>query len=142
MNLTMKVEGLDELNRRLNRLESKQIKKAVRSSAMFATSPMLKKMKSKVPVADGPAGGPLKKSLGRQSRFFRRGQIFSMRIGIRSKQSPDGSWPSVYGPMIENGTLKMAAQPFMRPAFDENYRATIDRFGQSLGEKVAQLAEK
>ena len=138
MNLTMKVEGLDELNRRLNRLESKQIKKAVRSSAMFATSPMLKKMKSKVPVEDGP----LKKSLGRQSRFFRRGQIFSMRIGIRSKQSPDGSWPSVYGPMIENGTLKMAAQPFMRPAFDENYRATIDRFGQSLGEKVEQLAEK
>ena len=138
MNLTMKVEGLDELNRRLNRLESKQIKKAVRSSAMFATGPMLKKMKSKVPVEDGP----LKKSLGRQSRFFRRGQIFSMRIGIRSKQSPDGSWPSVYGPMIENGTLKMAAQPFMRPAFDENYRATIDRFGQSLGEKVEQLAEK
>lgn len=138
MNLTMKVEGLDELNRRLNRLESKQMKKTVRSSAMFATSPMLKKMKSKVPVEDGP----LKKSLGRQSRFFRRGQIFSMRIGIRSKQSPDGSWPSVYGPMIENGTLKMAAQPFMRPAFDENYRATIDRFGQSLGEKVEQLAEK
>ena len=138
MNLTMKVEGLDELNRRLNRLESKQMKKTVRSAAMFATSPMLKKMKSKVPVADGP----LKKSLGRQSRFFRRGQIFSMRIGIRSKQSPDGSWPSVYGPMIENGTLKMAAQPFMRPAFDENYRATIDRFGQSLGEKVEQLAEK
>lgn len=138
MNLTMKVEGLDELNRRLNRVESKQMKKTVRSAAMFATSPMLKKMKSKVPVADGP----LKKSLGRQSRFFRRGQIFSMRIGIRSKQSPDGSWPSVYGPMIENGTLKMAAQPFMRPAFDENYRATIDRFGQSLGEKVGQLAEK
>jgi Bacteriophage protein of unknown function (DUF646). len=44
--------------------------------------------------------------------------------------------------MIENGTLKMAAQPFMRPAFDENYRATIDRFGQSLGEKVEQMAEK
>ena len=137
MNLTMKVEGLDELNRRLNRLESKQIKKIVRSSAMKSTTPMVRAMKSNVEVDDGH----LKKSIGRQSRFFRKGKFFSMKIGIRSKQVADDSWINVYGPMLEYGTLKMSAKPWMRPAFDEHANPTILRFRDEMAGKLRNIGQ-
>jgi HK97 gp10 family phage protein len=41
-----------------------------------------------------------------------------------------------YGPMVEYGTKKMQAQPFMRPAFDENEERVDEIIAQNIQEGI------
>ena len=58
--------------------------------------------------------------------------IRSFAYEIKKHQAVVG-WGKYYGPMVENGTRKMRAQPHLKPTFNSNknkyYRAMINTLG-------------
>jgi HK97 gp10 family phage protein len=49
--------------------------------------------------------------------------------------------PGVYGQFVEFGTDKMAAQPFLRPAFDATADRVIELFAEKMREGLAEVAD-
>lgn len=56
-------------------------------------------------------------------------------VGVRagSGKSPDDAF---YGDFVELGTVKMAAQPFIRPAFDSKKGEAVDKMVAVLKDRV------
>ena len=87
----MPLEGLDELSKKLATL-GKAAGKTLRSATLKATTPVVRKMRNKIPVGSKPhrtykgrlvAPGFAKRSI-RRSSSFRRG-VASVRIGVRKE---------------------------------------------------------
>jgi HK97 gp10 family phage protein len=70
----------------------------------------------------------------------RRADAFVTRVGVaggaRSSRSKDPPW---YWRLVEFGTEKTLAQPFMRPALDNNAEAVAARFTRELNAQIDKL---
>ena len=66
--------------------------------------------------------GNLKKSIGTIKRKTKDKNIVKFSVSPRRKGKNDG----FYGHMIEFGTSKMSAQPFMRPTFENQDNESIE----------------
>ena len=114
-----KVRGVDELNDTLKGLAVKasgqQLKTAVHAGGVVIETPA----KAKAPVRKGN----LRRSIHTESKA----------TGAHSAESRTGTNVE-YGPHVEFGTSRQRAQPYLRPAYDENK-------GQALGEIAAALKE-
>jgi HK97 gp10 family phage protein len=100
------------------------------------------------------------RALGLTERYIigvRRGKLVkqnvdvsdSFGIGIKMKRTKaslsnaglkDDEAP--YGRFVEFGTSNSAAQPFLRPAFDMNWKAAANKFRDQLGIEVAKVCKK
>lgn len=56
--------------------------------------------------------------------------------GPTTKELNALEYDAYYGVFVEFGTEKQSAQPFMRPAFDENFHSVFTRYGEILRTKV------
>ena len=119
------VEGLDELEKQFDRLIDTSKKKVMMKALNAGVAPIKKEAKAKAPVKSGL----LKKS-------------------IRSKQMKYTDKPSVgiyvagkayYWWFIENGTSKMAAAPFLRPAADSKHEEGIEKFKEKLKAEIDKV---
>ena len=119
------VEGLDELEKQFDRLIDTSKKKVMMKALNAGAAPIKKEAKAKAPVKTGL----LKKS-------------------IRSKQMKYTDKPSVgiyvagkayYWWFIENGTSKMAAAPFLRPAADSKHEEGIEKFKEKLKAEIDKV---
>lgn len=119
------VEGLDELEKQFDRLIDTSKKKVMMKALNAGAAPIKKEAKAKAPVKTGL----LKKS-------------------IRSKQMKYTDKPSVgiyvagkayYWWFIENGTSKMAAAPFLRPAADSKHGEGIEKFKEKLKAEIDKV---
>ena len=119
------VEGLDELEKQFDRLIDTSKKKVMMKALNAGVAPIKKEAKAKAPVKTGL----LKKS-------------------IRSKQMKYTDKPSVgiyvagkayYWWFIENGTSKMAAAPFLRPAADSKHEEGIEKFKEKLKAEIDKV---
>lgn len=55
-------------------------------------------------------------------------------------QSTDGGADRDYAHYVEYGTSKMAAQPYMRPAFEDGSAIGVHKEGQKLGRRIRRAA--
>lgn len=132
------VEGLDELERKLDQLkEIPTLKKTIRSALMFASTPMLKAAKANLAYLEPDTNDVhIRDSIGRQVRFTPGGDIVAeLRLGEKKKKvTINGKKRTlVYGHILEFGGF-----PWLRPAFDSNMMTFINRFK----EKLSQLIDK
>lgn len=107
------VTGHKELDKTIASLEAKVQKKVARSAMRKATkSIIMPAAKSKVPVASGALRKAIKVRAIKRSRS---------RIGVEVVAG-DGFFKGdqYYSGMVEFGTKKQRAQPFLRPAGYEN----------------------
>lgn len=115
--------GMDELQRKLNRLDEK-IQKSIVKDALRETNLeiVLPAVEAKVPVLTGA----LKEGL-KVKALNGRGKIGSAVFdeGYKGDQ--------FYGSFQELGSKHQAAKPYLRPALDENE----ERILQSIREKIA-----
>ena len=117
--------GLKEVIRAFDKADKemvKQLRKAVKESA----KPVLKAAKNKVPDMGsslrGYSKGTLKKDLTIIAERSKNKAKYTVRVGQKKRKNAravnENGVP--YGGMVEYGTSQTPAQPFMKPALDEN----------------------
>lgn len=147
---TIRLTGFAELERELQRLGREVTQKAsLRRSARRAMEPMAELMRQLAPVAEGHlrdsitvgtrlAGG----NAGRQAfgRVLRSGGSRDEALAaLRETQRGEASVMMYAGPgqhpqaiMQEFGTINHPPQPFVRPAWDQDHMAMLDRLGREI----------
>ena len=129
MEVDFKIEGLKDLEKELLRIEKSVARKTLRGALSDALKPSQKRAKQLVPVDTHN----LRRSIKRSSWFHqRRGAIAKLRAGGKVR----GGGDPFYARMVEFGTVKMQAKPFMRPAFYGHERETIDIFKRRVLERM------
>lgn len=99
------IDGLDKLEQRLkSNVELSDVKRVVRKNG----SELQKKMQSNADFTRGYATGTTKRSIGLEIKDG----------GFTADSGPE----TEYAPYLEYGTRFMDAQPFVRPAFEEQKR--------------------
>lgn len=146
------VGSLRELDKSFDALERKILRGALRSALPQAARPAVKMAREKAPVNSEI----LKKSLGTRVVTSRDGAV-SVWISARRKMSEvvrvgtrdDGTpimrrqTPARYIHLVELGTSKLLARPFLRPALDASRDAVVDKFRELAGgEIVRKVAER
>lgn len=155
------VAGLSELSRRLKALPDKIAKKHLRQAVAAGSALIRNEARLLAPIYSGdqknghPPPGTLKKSivhkwireqssLTRQTFYVavRRGKKYRAVQRRRRGQSITVNLDAFYWFFVEFGTAKMAAQPFMRPAFEMRKRQAVDviaaRLKQGLQDEAKQ----
>jgi HK97 gp10 family phage protein len=153
---TVKVEGLAELHRKLLELPARIERNVVRRAVYAGAAVIRDDMRERAPIYTGevseghPPPGTLKKSIyvkyiPEKSRGGRTVYYVGVRHG-KSRQhvgKKDINRDAYYFRFIEFGTEKMAAQPFMRPAFDSKQGAALgaikDTLASGISDEVAKL---
>ena len=138
MGMSLTVTGLDNLVKKLQRLDKKVETKALKQSVRSAAKPVQAAAKSRVPVDSGV----VKRSIGTKVKKYKGGAsaIIGPRKGFKSKKHSEEEIKTAtrVATMLEYGTPPhkiditvdgkevtlnhpgAAAKPFMRPAFEQN----------------------
>lgn len=144
----MKLTGTKEIAKALGKLP-KELQRSAESAVLReGAKPIAKAAKSRVPVASGL----LKKSIGSRVRTI-KGETSARigpRTGMKQTVTRNGrqviSDPNKYSHLVEFGTSKTAAQPFIRPAVDsaggEVIEAMAKGYEKHLTKVVAKLRRK
>jgi len=128
----IQVEGLKELGERLKLLDKDMSTKIARAATAAAAGVIKKIAVRKAPVAAEdyvvagkkvPKGNVPKNTISKRLGKTESGLTSEHIVTLRSKRK-DG-YAARIGSLNEFGTVKMAAQPFMRPAWDEGKDAAL-----------------
>lgn len=125
MSIGFRVEGLEELERQFDRLADTSKRKVMMKALNAGAAPIKKEAKANAPVDKGV-----------------------LKSQIRSKQMKYTEKPAVgiyvsgkafYWYFIENGTSKMAAAPFLRPAVDSKHEEAVDKFKEKWKAEIDKV---
>jgi HK97 gp10 family phage protein len=148
------VKGLRELSDALRQLPDRIARNALRQSVAAGAAVIRKDAQSRAPVASSPlpSGGPppgtLKRSVvTRYARELSNQVSQTYTVGVRHgkkyrKQGKKGtlSQDAYYWRWVEFGTVKMRAQPFLRPAFEANKQLAVQVIAQYLAKRIPEEA--
>lgn len=109
----VRVEGMEALQRKLGRLPDAVRNPVLKDAIVKAAKPVREDAAQRAPR------GPTGKLQDEMTLGVMEGT--PERAAVRIGPSPD-AW---YGELVEKGTKKMAAQPFLRPALDKNRRKIV-----------------
>lgn len=169
--VSVSVKGIAELRRSIDRLPADFIKSAERAVLRAGAKPIAKAAKDKAPVGKGEHGGLLKKSIGlnvkkvgstvtarigprtgfrkkigtrvlRKDVFAksrRRGLILAAKKGKVVDTFKD---PNKYSHLVEFGSSKAPAQPFIRPAIDSASGSTLNAMAIGLERYLKRTAKR
>lgn len=117
----IRIEGARELARSLDKLGAVAARRAVKPAVNGALTPINKAAKRGVKKVTGA----LRMSIGKKVKYFPRTGTIWGGVGARDdpkfwREGPDGKIrkPVFYSHLVELGTIRMAAQPYLRPALD------------------------
>lgn len=134
MNTVSEVKGLEDLIAKLNSLPEKLEKKVIRSAVRKGANIIRDKARSYVPVDSGE----LRKSITVSGAKYKKGTI---AFAIKPRKNKKRGITVFYGKFIEFGTSKMAAKPFMRPAYDEAEKEVLETVINDIKSKVDEVAK-
>lgn len=111
------------------------IQKNVLTGAIRAgCKPILDEAKRNVPIDSGN----LKKSMG----IIKRKSKDKTKVRFSVTPRRKGKYDGYYAHMIEFGTSKQVAQPFMRPAFENQDNQSIEASKEYLAKRIDKEVEK
>jgi HK97 gp10 family phage protein len=134
------LRGTRSLIRRLREFPPKLRQKGLRRAARVAMKIVLDDARAAARAFDDPNTPQTiwKLIIIKEARMRESGT--RMRIGIaggaKSQRAKDFPW---YWRLIEFGTERMRARPFLRPALENNAQAVAERFAQQLNKEVDKL---
>lgn len=130
--LQVKIEGMEELDKALRRLPDRVQKRVLKTALRAGARVIVKDAKNRVPVDSGT----LKKSIKVVSGKSKKGPQATARVFVTTGRE---AW---YSHLIEFGTVKKAARPFLRPAFDSTQTEQIQAIGKKLAAGIEKEADK
>lgn len=140
--MTNQVFGGKELEAALKQLPKATAKNVLRRALQRAAEPIVSAAEANAPHGQT---GELKASEIASTRISRRQKSSAPKSGVTVFVGPSGLWGSL-AHLIEFGTSKAPAHPFLRPAWDENkdkVRSMIaDEIWKALAKAARTLARK
>jgi HK97 gp10 family phage protein len=150
------VSGLKELNDALKELPERIARNALSAGVYAAAKVVRDEAKVLAPYYTGsveqghPPPGTLKRSIimkhiAEKSSKYQQTYYVVVRHGKKyQKQGKKGtlSQDAFYWRWVEFGTAKMAAKPFMRPAFEAKKQAALQALQDKLAIRIAEEAGK
>lgn len=138
--VTVKIEGLDKLGAAMKDLGFEVQNKLSRAAVRGASNLVRDTVRSLAPVGVDRGGAqPRKAGALRDAIGVRRDTKNSypgfevMAVGVFSKGgSKDKNSPQYYWKFPEFGTIKMAAEPFLRPGYDEDKSSAAEKMANVL----------
>lgn len=144
------VQGLKELQASLKQLPDNIARNVLRGAVGAGAAVIRKEAQAKAPVYTGdvskghPPPGTLKRSVVQKqirelSSLFKQVFYVTVRMGKKyAKQGKGGnlSQNAYYASWVEWGTSKMAARPFMRPAFEGKKEAAVQAIKDYLTQRI------
>lgn len=170
MTISIKIDGALEIQKALEELgDPKIVRRLVRRVIKQAGQPMVEAARNLAPVDEGNLRESIKVEAGKRDR--KTPDVTSLVLGIdasvqpavyyprqKPRKTPTRKFRSGRVPIVatmwrdpgvagvawikEFGTPTKAATPFMRPAFDLEGPATIERFGQLAGPEIEKTAAR
>jgi HK97 gp10 family phage protein len=145
--VTVKVSGLDDLERVLYELPTKLAKKAMRSALRAAGGVWLREMIRNAPRAPGLSGeatGWLEKNLTMTTQVSARYDQGEVRVGPRMKQNParhDLHVPTAANEAYwyEMGTSQQPPRPIFRQAYESKKNEVLARFADVLRQALETI---
>lgn len=144
----MEIKGADEIIKKLERLANAGKLKASRTALLQSSNVVRKAVVRKAAVTkakaiDDPAtANDISKNITVQfdRKSFNRNGDVKYRIGVAGGAKEGGNGgrggDTYYWRFPEFGTRYMPAQPFLRPAIDENKEAAVDKFAEVMKKQI------
>lgn len=138
MTITVRVAGLKELDEALKQLPKSVGKTVLRNALKKAAAPVVADAKANAPRDRGD----LAESIDIRATLTRRQRRMRARRGaVEMFIGP--SFPlGAHGHLVEFGTVKMPARPFLRPAWDSNKERVLETFGKLIWAELAKAAKR
>lgn len=147
--MSLQLTGMRELQQALNRLP-KELQRTVEASALRAGMAPVRKS-ARANLGRSKDSGLLQKSLGLTVKKSKNGQL-TARVGPRSgftqtvtrkgRTKPQKANPVKYAHLIEYGTSRAPAQPFIRPAVESNSGQIIDEMAKGYDKGLDKAVRK
>jgi HK97 gp10 family phage protein len=144
---TVKLSGFKELNQALNDLPKGAHSGALRRAGTKAMQPMAD-LAAKLAPDDPKTAAPddLRTSIGLSARARAgRGGLEGIEKGTRANvhMGPSATLPRYARAVVmEFGSYKDAPQPYMRPAFEQDGQAVIDRLKPLLAAEIDKVTAR
>lgn len=136
----MRVVGLAELTKAMRELPVEVHASALRPAVSAAAGVVQKDARLRAPRDTGTLAKAIYRTRSRSlSSGTMETAIVGVRFGKRYRKRGQDAW---YWKFIEFGTSKMAARPFLRPAFESTKKKQLDAMVLSLKKGIARAAEK
>jgi HK97 gp10 family phage protein len=152
--ITFKVEGLQELERRLLEFGPKVARNGLRAANFAGAKVFREAAKQSAPVRTGLLKASIsafkrqspqnvaKHSVGVKGVRKKYANTAANRRARRVGRKYQADGPAFYGRFLEFGTSKMSARPFLRPAFQNNIGNAIDAVKVRLAKAIELAARK
>jgi len=142
----MKLTGFKELAAALRELGPRIARNTLRRSVSSAAVVIRNEARAKAPVDTGEMKKDImiKRERDSKDQMSARYSVF-VRSGKKSRlagKKRDVNRDSFYWRFVEFGTSKMAAKPFLRPAFEAQKENAVKRIGESLDEGIQKAARE
>lgn len=141
----VKIEGLKELQDKLRTLAPNVARNGLRAAVSAAAADVRNEARALAPVDTGEMRRDIQIKRERASTTFRAIYSVFVRSGKKSRLAGKGrdvQKDSYYWRFVEFGTSKMAARPFLRPAFERTKQQAVEKIKAKLIERIEEEAGK
>lgn len=164
MNSRFKFEGGKELEAALRAIEKTATARNIATRALkIAAEPIADEARTLAPEDEGNLREAIKigtkANMGRGRALRSKGDTVYVFVGIDGSVLPPkeaktrrnkrksrflqaGGGVAAYSIFVENGSVSMAAQPYMRPAFDGQKENAVKRLAPVLWDEIAKAAAR
>lgn len=131
MRIRVEIENADKLISNLKKISKNSTRRSLGKAAKAGAEPILKAAKEKAPVDTGRLRDSLRTKFAYQSSK-------AVRVQVVTNMKPKGKSRLTYDVHQEYGTSHHPAQPFMRPAVDEQKDKAVEETRKTMEEAVLE----
>lgn len=139
---TIRVHGLKELGESMRGLSEDVRRKVARAATNAAAQVVRKAAVGNIVKSPSVQTGNLKRNVITKripETSLTSEHIVTVRQGrVTKKQKERGLRDAYYARFVEFGTVKMPAEPFLRPAFDSNKMKAVNAMADRLRARIAK----
>jgi HK97 gp10 family phage protein len=144
MDLSIKVDGLKELEDSLASFAPNLVRACFREAMKEAAAPQVTAAKLRAPVMRKSTkrrrAGALRDSIIANVKLY-RGSVYAT-VGPERKPGEGRQGPGTWGLMEEFGSVHNPPQPYLRPGFDSAKHESVSRFAAVLKERIARMKSR